>query len=189
MSSSWKERAGFLAPKEIEHTVAGTSVKFWPPSMRQVAKLRVVGGTLAKSLITLWGTESEQDTGKIVTDTETMIQPIEPALAQLRQKQRAEAVEEAIGSLLSSETLGVVGELLIDSMREVFPPEGTHPPGLEITNSMTPQELKECLHGLIKANSGAFGPFASSVGKVLNHLVSAGQELINKKTSNEPGTS
>jgi hypothetical protein len=173
MSNDWKTRAGFLSPKFVEHEVAGAKIKFWPISVGKAVRLKTVAAPLVDALVILFGGYLDQANTQISRryptedgeGSETRVEAMSIETLTLRNGQRSGAIAKAIEALTQPESLAVIGEVLKDSMREVFEDDKTPP--LEIAAALSPAELRQALAGLARANAEVFGPFAEGAGKML----------------------
>lgn len=181
MSSSWKDK--FLPPKGTNHEVGGIDHVFYPVSVGCAVKLKALGGPLISALTTLFSKAGrEDDVRKIVrefdaTETEpagreSVVEEINPELAKLRVDQRNEAIDSALEAVTSQANVGIVGDLIIDSMRDLFSPgDKDNPPGIEVSKFFNVVQMREVLTGVGKANSEVFGPLAGKVTQVLGTVL------------------
>ena len=179
MSSSWKD--SFITPKAISHEVGGSKHFFYPISIRRLARLKVLGGPVIKALTVFFAKDSD-DVRKITTETEAtktepsmaqcIIEDIKPELATLRAKQKATAIDELLDALTAEQNIALVGEMIVDSMRELFPPESKdNPQGLEVTTFFNVIQLREALTGVFKANAEVFGPLTTKVTQAIKDVL------------------
>lgn len=164
--SKWKERASWLAPKHIEHEVGGETYKFRAVSVGTAARLSSIGGPIVEALTVLF-TPADTDIGKVHRKfgegEETIVQPLEPALAEFRSKERARALERAFAALTEEKNLRIVADLIMESMFEVYPPEEKLERSTKEFVAETPLPvLREMLVGLFKANKDVLGPFGET---------------------------
>lgn len=178
--SNWREKAGFAAPSTVEHEVAGRRLRFWPISVGKAVKLRAIGGPLVKALVVVMGGALDQANDKVVRQvpdehgmvaTETVIQAVDPSVMSYRAQARGKAVEDAILALTEPESLQIVGEALLDSLRDLREELGDDcPPPREFVQALSPAELRQAITGLGKANAEVFGPFGKLAVKVFGKL-------------------
>lgn len=179
---SWKDKVSFLAPTYIEHEVGGETLKFWPVSLGVAVKLRAIGAPLAEALSILFA-PTDNDATVIIREfeggdggKEKVVEAVDPKLAEMRDKQRADALSKAIKTLSDSKNLGVIGEIIMDSMRENFPKSEPRPPGLEVMNELPLKPLKEIIMGIVKANKDVLGPFAEKAQERLGQVIKLPEE-------------
>ena len=181
--SDWKN-ASFLAPKCIDHEVNGVNHRFYAITVGAAIRVRMLGADLAEALTVLFEGHNNDVTqvirevpDELGLNRETVIEEIKPELAQFRSTQRSGAVSKAIQTVLDPVNAGIVGEILIDSLRETFPFEDkTNPPGIEFMALIPLPALKDMIVGLAKANAGVFGPFekkAQEMGEVIARRLDA----------------
>lgn len=175
--SDWKT-ASFLAPKCVPHKVNDETLNFYAITVDMAIRVRALGGELAEALTVIFeGRQTDvTQTVREVPDEfgvgrETIIQEISPTLAEFRGAQRSKAVRKALEALLDPSNAAIVGEILMNSLREMFPPgDPGNPPGKEFISRLPVPVLGQMIGGLVKANAGVFGPFeerAQKLGKVI----------------------
>lgn len=181
MSSSWKDK--FLPPKGVVSEVSGKDHTFYPVSVGRAVKLKALGGPLMSALTTLFSQAGRgDDVRKVVREfdateqepagRESVIEEIAPALAELRLKQRDDAIDRALEAVTSSSNVGIVGDLIVDSMRELFPPgDKDNPPGIEIATWFNIVQMRQVLTGVAKANAEVFGPLAQKVTQAVEGVL------------------
>lgn len=193
MSSSWKNQ--FSSPKSIKHRVGETDHYFWPMSVRVLVKLKAVGSPVINALSVLFNkTRRAQDVKQTQRSWEdgdlkgldTVIEEISPEMAALRATEARDAIEEALTAVTDPENLGIMGDIIIDSLRKVFKPgDPDSPPGLEVAQFYDVIQMRQILTGLAKANAEVFGPFAQQVVAA----VEGAMAQINKKQETPGETS
>jgi len=186
--AAWKDKLSFLSPTCITHEINGSNVNFYPISLGLAFRLRTVAKPLVLAIQTLFATD-KNDTGSTQKttkrgedsyDSETILAPITPELAALRSKQTADAVASLVDSILGDENLKIVGEILMDSMRDHFPPGNRdNPPPSEFIKEIEPSTAVQMLMGVLKANKGVFGP--------LERAMSGWTEKIKQKVESRLG--
>ncbi len=177
---AWKERLSFLTPHYETAPVAGTDQHFYPISLGLAFRLRDIGKPLAKALSVLFADRSH-DTGtvdrqvsstqrdaqgNVIYDRETILEPISDKLAALRVEQRSKAIEDLIEAVTSDNNLGVLGDLIVDSLRDLFPREAKdNPKGLDLLKDpdVNMAVLRDMILGMAKANRQVFDPLLRAV--------------------------
>lgn len=154
MSDDWKT---FLIPSGITHEVNGHNLVFYPITLAMTTKLKQIGGDLAEALTTIF-TSNQNDVTQVVSQDETVISAIDPKLAEMRSNEKARAMRKAVETLLDSKNAEVVGAVLIDSLRDMFPDRKKAPPPAEFIAHLSLPHLGEMVVGLLKANAGVLGP-------------------------------
>lgn len=171
---TWMKDLPAYTPKRVPHSVGGKLLQFQPLSADVLFMLRGVSGPLLKGLTHLFsgateGAKKDQafrqktlnnpTTGESMGFVETDAMPVD--ILQERFRQRGEVLDEVIRALTSDEARGLVGCLIIDSLR---PPDDTAPPelleGVGFLKNMPLNILFEYLGGVKEANAETFSPFA-----------------------------
>lgn len=191
-TASWKSKFTFLTPNCVSHTIGEKEYKFYPISVGLAFKLRSVAKPLTKALTTLLG-DTKEDTGSIqrvvanaqgTSDQEIVIEPISADLARLRHEQRQKAVEELVEALTAEANLEIVGDILVDSLREDFPPgDKSNPTGKQFMAEITLPNVPDLLIGVAKANKGVFGPLVSKVGAMMSGLKAQVEARVLERTA------
>lgn len=177
-TGNWQTRCTFLNPQNagVPCKVGDEEVKFYPVSVGKLFELRAIAQPLAKALMTLMaqnGNDSHLHRG--ADDEGNPFESVSPPtteIIKLRYQQQAESIKELTGALSSEENLGIVGGILIDSMRDVFPPgdEG-NPTAKEFITETPAPALPALIRGVIKANEGVLGKFLGNAGSLLENAV------------------
>jgi hypothetical protein len=190
---TWQEKIGCFSPNYITEKVMGVEQHFYPVSVGLMFKLRTIGKPLARSLAFLFG-KNDNDVGSksiflsreegLSPDQEITSEPISEGLAKLRLEQKESAIEGIIASLTDETHLEVVGKIIMDSMRDVFPKEekSDRPPAKEFIDTLPLPALTCCLIGVAKANKGVFGPLAEQV----TEAITASVARIGKANETQP---
>jgi len=176
----WQEKLSCFSPNFVEHEVGNQTLHFYPISVGMAFKLRVIGRPLAKSLSVLFGNKDQDHGTKDVTvhneygseDRQIIIEPITEGLAKIRHAQRTESVEKLVEALTDDKNAAVVGEILMDSLREVFTKnQPDRPPPSEFMRMMPLPVLGNMIMGLVKANKEVFGPLTDQVAAAASAAV------------------
>jgi hypothetical protein len=165
----------FLTPKYEVQEVAGRKVNFYAVSMRSAFKLRCIANPLARALTTLFQSPKRdakttlRNFGGATLGSETEMEPTSASIIELRSKQRLAAIEELIGALTSDENALILGELLMDSMREDFDRTAPFTPERVQTflDDLDVVSFKDCLLGVAAANKKVFGPLGKQMATAM----------------------
>jgi hypothetical protein len=172
--TNWKDKLPFLdAAEPVSKSIQGEPVNFYPISAGKIFKLKGLAKPIGKILASIGGgkddTIGSETTRFAGTDNdpagETIkIQAINPVLEQQRADRKQKAVSELIDALTDDSNIGIVGEILIDSMRDVFPRgDKDNPPGRQFIVSLDLPILAEMVAGVLAANKEIFGPLGGTV--------------------------
>lgn len=184
-------KPSFLTPTFEAHEVGGDTYNFWPVSLRVLFKLRCVATPLAKSLSTLFSVR-ERDTiteSHDWTDVETgergsttKLLPASTELSEALHKRRTAAIEELVIALTERSNLLIVGEIIMDSMREDFPrnPSKEQIAAFVDDEGMNVPTISALLVGVAKANKKVFGPLADTVSASLAKVVKEKVEAMQR---------
>lgn len=174
MSTEWKSLLAF-DNDGVEHTIKGKTFKFYPVSLRVLIELRDIATPLSKALAVLFS-DNKSDYGTkelsgpadngLGNDRQVIIEAIKPEVIELREKHKREAIETLVTAITAPATLGAIGKLIMDSLRELFPPGNKdNPAPIEFMGEIKADALYGFLFGVAKANKGMFGPLADQAGK------------------------
>lgn len=190
---AWQEKIGCFTPNFITEKVMDKDVHFYPVSVGLMFKLREVGRPLARSLAVLFAkNEADMGSKNVILDNvsggkdqEISVEPISEGLAKIRHEQRVDAIEGIVTSLTDPKNVTIVGEIIMDSMRDVFPRgDNDNPPAQEFMQQLPVPALTGCLIGVGKANKGVFGPLADQVADAI--AASVARIAEQKTSSDEP---
>ncbi len=181
MQETWKEKLSCFSPNFIEHVVNGQKLHFYPVSVGMAFKLRTIGRPLARSLTVLFGSNDNDHGTKDIQiqndhgghDREISISPITDGLAKIRHEQKVDAVDKLIESLTSDENAAVISDIIMDSLRDQFPPDqpNARPPASEFINEMPVPVLGGMIAGVMQANKDVFGPLTEKVASAASAAV------------------
>lgn len=181
MAGAWKEKRTFLAPNSITHKVGDTDYQFYSISLGMMFKLKCVAEPVAKAVALLF-TKRDQDYGVIQRNigadkdganggTEIINEAVSVPIAELRAKQQKEAIENLMQAFLVPEHLAVLGEIIMDSMRDEFPKgHADTPPAQEFIKEVPLPVMTQMVMGVVEANKEVLGPLA---GKLQGSLETA----------------
>lgn len=208
----WKAKVPFIeGSKPVVHEVQGTRVNFFPSSIGCVFKLKGFFKPLIESVVVLLeGTGQDQafvqkettpanpvmitgERGQVpVMDSEVRREAVHTELAELRSKKKKDAVAQIMNAIDES-NLGSIGNLIMDSMKEVFPRlSQDNPPGEEFAMALDAPVMVEMLVGVWKANKGMFGPLGGRISaafdRVSQAVESKASSLSSSSSSKTAGT-
>lgn len=167
--TNWKDSPVFCSTKAVEYEVGGEILKFWPLSVERVFTLRALATPIAQAIVRL------QPGGNDTTIIERQVsyaegpgrevinEAIHPELAKVREAQQAKAIKELIEAVTDPKHAALIGDLLIDSLRELFPDGSKKPGGNEVLRALPAPRLIEMLRGLMKANAEVVDPLVARV--------------------------
>lgn len=175
-SPNWRDKFAFLAPRFVDHKVgtgeSAQNFRFYPIGMRLAFRLKSVGKPLARALSILLS-KNQNDTKQIqrsfvVPETkeqgqETILEGVAVDLARYRDDRRDSAISELLETLGESANQNLIGEIIMDSLRDDFP---RRPSASEITDFMehiTLPLLGDMLVGVAKANFDLSGDIAGKL--------------------------
>jgi len=193
--NAWKEKITAIAPRPEVHEIEGQSFNFYPVSLQTAFKLRAVAQPLVKGLAVLFA-ENKADSRILDRSWEDaegkghefVTEPVTPEIASFRRQQINTAVED-IFRIFQDESLEAIGEILMDSLCDLFPRDQEKPPVSEFLGTVTLPCLPEFLVGVAKANKGTFGPLASIFHGPLAQAVEAIKAKIEDKLTEHLGSS
>lgn len=167
------QRLQLLSPSSVEKEILGETYRFYSVGVRTAAKLSSTIANLAGHIAVLMG-GGQKDQGSTIEDytapggeavSKTHSDPINPDLAKLRADQRRSSVTQALTQLMDQKTRQVLGELLMDSMRDDFPRGQARnaEEAREFVDQMDLPVLVQFLAGLIEANKNFFGDLGNQL--------------------------
>jgi len=172
---SWKEKLSFISPSFIEHQIQGETLHFYPISLKHAFAIRSVAQPIAKALTIILtkhdGDQAQQAKSKFkagqIEDQDIKVEAISKDLASLRTTERANAVSDAINTLLDPENAMIFGILLVDSLRDIFPRDTSRADARNFVEGLGLDVATEFLIGLALANKKVLGPFAEMAGEAM----------------------
>lgn len=209
---SWKQRVKtFQERRAVKHEIEEFGeIAFYPNRISQLQQLRGLSQTVMNCMGTLFS-DNRGDADQVVetgtdedgfTVQKTSVQAVSTDVLAYRAKQQREAIEELF-SLADRRNLMLLGEMLMDSMRDEFP----------YARQRGPQEIEEFLfgskdeetgeveggidmvlfvammQGWIKANSKVFGDVGEKlVGLVKGRLQAASGSEEGPTTTSGPSS-
>ena len=175
--SDWQNNKAFIGGTNYEEReVNGEALRFYPVSVGVMFKLRRIAKPLAGALSVLFTSQNsdygviqrEFDNGK---SKETSTEAIPVKLAELRTRERADAIEKLVEAVTDPKNADVIGAVVIDSLRDVFPRRGPavrdNPKPGEWLESLGADTLVLLLRGVAAANKDVIGPLGDRVQAVV----------------------
>lgn len=186
MAKNWKEALCYSTPSYYEHKVNNQLQRFYPVSVGLLFKLRRTASNVIKAISDMFVSVASDSkridsttTGRDVERT-IVVEPITLEMAKYRDQQKSEAWSKIIESITDEETMSLLAEIIMDSMREVFA-EGAPNPAEFLKETKLPT-LVQMVVGVAKGNQDVFGPLASKVGSVLSNLEKAASSKLTEYT-------
>lgn len=170
----------FLKPKFIVREVNEKKLHFYSPPVLTILKLSDFATPLSHALIAVFQ-DVETDQGRVTQDyqtpdgeqgSKTAFEPLTVDLARYRDGSRRDAITKLIGSLTSTEARLMLGEVIMESLREEFErPKGGFTDE-QVTEFIQDPDLDgatavDLLSGVMEASKGIFGPFAEAATAVV----------------------
>lgn len=197
-NATWMKDLPAYTDKGVAHEVAGKTLTFYPASADMIFMLRGIAQPLARGITTLMGGSKGEDQGwqqrsfdlpdgEGGRGTETTTDAITTDLAKLRSLQREQAVDSVMNAFTSEDTKGVLGCLIVDSLR---PRDQEASPDLAFAMSWMATvdlpTLGQYLHGLFQANKEVLGPLVEQVSEVKGQLGSKITEALARELDTAP---
>ncbi len=208
MSNFWqqtKEKLGIFGSDHEQHEVNGTVHNFYPVTGRIIGRIKMFRKPLTKlaAAFSSKGTDvaivSKVDTAGDSYKEEKAQQAISPELADKRYSQMHDAIDSLMELLTEVEFRNVISNIIMDSMRDLFPrtekgkPGAGWPTDQEFFDEMPVTLLPGLLMGVLKANRKLFGPFAGVAESLMVKVKEAAEDpdamaenLINKMRQLDP---
>lgn len=173
--------------KKIDTGEGEQEVSFYPVPIGTILKMKTAGKALSKLVATLMTDKStdvavEKNTvvsdktdknGEAYVNTNTVQSEISPSLASYRHKQLTESVEGLIENLTAPETVELIAEIIVKSVRDDFQ-DGDEK---DLTDKMELGVMFKLLAGAIEASAGGI----KGLGKFLSpHVKEQLQDLTVK---------
>lgn len=154
----------FLVRKGVPHVVNGETLMFYPVSVKAAASLSAIGKPIAQAVSALFsgvGNESGQQervhkVGEDVTH-ETIVLAIDPKLAEVKLANRNKAIEALISALTDQANLTTLAKIIMDSLRDDYPPVPTKEMIDELLSSDI-GTLAQLVEGVLVASQDSFSP-------------------------------
>lgn len=171
----WQDKGMFLSANFETHTVNGTEYKFFPVSVNVMFRMRTMAKPLATALRTLFSDTLTADRGRTVRQVpnaaEEFLAPVSAEIARLRAEQADKAISDLVEAFTDEKNATVVGELLVDSLRETFGRGSMSPSDcLSWFKGMDVETLSGMLVGLGKGNKKLLGPFGEILSQTLGRF-------------------
>lgn len=199
--SDWRERVSYISPPTIEHAVCGQTQKFSPLSTPMLWKLRPIAPALGRAIakfFAVYGPDvkagDRTHSRKAVqagegAQVENRDEAITPELARVRMEQVESATTELISTLLDPKNAEILGSLIFDSAREVFPRGADMKEIKEFVETCDVGALVEWLTGVGKANQRVFAPLIEALtAKTTGEAVGGSSSPSTTKEATVPET-
>lgn len=176
------ERLRLLCPHTETADIEGQTFTFYTCSFGVVARLAPVIARLMSKFAVLMG-NGQQDQGYVSEDyvdengmviSKTTTEAITAELAETRARQREEAVQVAVETVLADHNRLAVARMISDSLRDDFPRGKDKPKDDELRAWMDDLDLPvffQFLMGMLKANKRVFGDLGKGLGPALQKQV------------------
>ncbi len=176
MKGSWMIQ--FISPQGTEYTVAGKALMFYPVSVKTAFKLKGVAKPIASALTKLFqkdGPLKQTTVLDTVEGNQTDIQPLSIEAAKFIQESHSSAAQEIFDTLTNEKTLLVIGELIMDSLRDDYKrhPAPTEAQIQEFVDSLDLEVIAQMAIGVVKANTKLFHPLREWAGEAIKAAKSA----------------
>ena len=177
---NWKDKLSCFTPNYEEHDVGDETLHFYPVSVGLIFELRKIGKPLARSLAVIFDkNDKDQGTQDIIEKDEhgqdrreLIVMPMNPELAQARHQQKTDAIGGLVESLTAPENVAVIGRIIMDSLREVFPPgDKNNPPPEGFMQELPANAFGQMLVGVAKANKEVLGPLTERATEAVEGVV------------------
>lgn len=191
-SKTWRDRVSYIAPPTIKHSVGGEEHDFSPLSTSMLWKMKsiapAIGRAIAKFFAVYGASQQKGDrthTSKVVqvpdggAQVENRDEAITPELARIRMDQASDATTELLVTILDSKNSALLGALIFDSARGVFPRAPQESEIKEFVDTTDVGSLVEWLTGVGKANQRVFAPLIQA----LTGKADAGSDSISASTT------
>lgn len=187
----WKKHPSFVGGTNFEERdINGATMRFHPISAGLMFRLRRLAVPIAKALSTLFQATSFDVTvvdrttkGPDGEGREVIQEAIDPRLAKVRTDQRADAMAELIEALSAEQNRLLVGQIITDSLREVFPRGMKSSDVEEFMVGLEAPTLLKLLRGVAAANSEVLGPLEDRVRSQMGSGPQAEEESQTQETA------
>lgn len=185
--------------KSVLHHVEGfpKPFKFYPVSVAQLYRMQTMFNPLIEA-VRVWmlrATDVEHieqqeqqldDLGNPVHVTVVKrAGSIDPALAQQRSEETKKALSSVVEELFSEENKAVLGGLLADSLRDLFPRPVEDEDVIKFFNEMDVDAMVSFARGFVKANTKVLGPFVKRIQDKWEGLVDQAVSATSEQLSEE----
>lgn len=170
-----------FSSKAITQKVNGEDRSFYPISLRVAFNLQSVAKPLARALTTLLS-PTKQDTGLVTEDyvdqgatvQKTTRTSISLELAELRSRQRADAVQGLVEELLNAKNIAILGELFLDALTPPRDRKSGEREPAECDAFMAQVDLGaliDLFQGVARANASVFGALGEKLARQANEVL------------------
>lgn len=182
----WKDRLSFLKVAGLPVNINGEEILFFPLSTGALFRLESLSKEVALAFSVLFQDQRKDaafiDRNAEGKGSERIFEAASDSVIAFRSKERREAIDRVVKELFRAETQQIVADLLMDSMKDQFPDPKQRPPAKEFLNEIPVEVFTQMAKGLISANKGILGPFASLLE---SDLVGKAASTIRKKLDSE----
>lgn len=195
-TQTWRERVGntFICSNFVESPVNKEPQKFYALSVELTFKMQAFADPIARLLSIIFDKDKARDFGTVSRKAdaagdgmkgfnEFITESQSPELVKIRTQQKSDAVSFLMKSFFGREGKELLSEIIINSMRDLFPPKGQqNPPPADFAKETDLPPFVECLIGVAKANFGAFGPLLLAAGIDAQTLADKAQRAVQEVT-------
>ena len=163
-----------LCPATVEETIGENSFTFYQCSPRMLATTAHLVAHLAGGVSVLFS-DKNGDTGTTIQDYRdpetgeegqtTMINAIDPQLANDRAERRSQAIKSLVTGLLQDDHRKALLGMIANSLRDDFPrkDKSAIAEGIDMLDEMDLGHFLQFFMGMMKANAGVFGELGKTV--------------------------
>jgi hypothetical protein len=185
-------RLPFSAPKFVEHEVAGNPEKFYQCSTRVLCRLRTLAGPVLKAFGDLFSDKKNDYSTRNTSTTqdgakqETLeVNASGADVLRMRAEQRRDAIQSLITGVASDDSMHVLAEIVMDSMRDCYQGEASPEDTKRFLRDTPGEVFMEMLVGVAKAHDKLFSPFLGRVKEAASTLKDALAAKVSDLTGKE----
>jgi len=178
--------SSYVSPTPTRHEVNGEEEEFYALGVRMLFKLRNLAKPIAESMAVLFEShESDRGAEFIQSDdgTRSTTQPVEPALAAQRTRDREKSVGRLIETICDEKNGEILAEVVLDSKRERDQKKITKTQVEEFLDKTDVPTFVQNLIGVGKANAEVFGPVGERVALAAQSVLAKVGEKTESATS------
>lgn len=198
---SWKNRFTYASKHYVEHLVGENTLRFYPNRIGLLQELAEISKPIAKAISRLFSesggdrtaiTEKFSDRDGLQVEKIT-VEAMTPESASSAQQQKDAAIEDLLSALANPRNRLLVGQLLMDSLRDEFPYKKDRPiPEIEeflygdgeSYQGLELPILANLIKGWMKANARVFG----EAGERVAGIVQSRLGNLRSESTSEPMT-
>lgn len=191
----------FLSSSKVTREVLGQPVDFYPITVYQLFQLRKIGKTVTKAVaVLLGGNSGTKDTKKKETydkaaagempamQSENETRAMDPRLYETIHLHRQAAIDDVIDTLMQDESMGILCDVIHDSMRSKDKPKDTAGK-IKFMQDITGDALTQILLGILEANKSMFDPLGQWGKAALERLKeNVAPGMSSRRTTTTTGT-